>query len=147
VNDIIEDRGRGFLIEIGEELSRLRAENARLTAEVAALKAKADPLAEMWRELAEYQPIADSDGHGESWRRMCSERTEAAAWAARDEAWAARDAAWAAWDAWDAGTAWTAGTAARAAAWAANAKTWASDAKTWAAEAIGAIHKAKEVQP
>jgi uncharacterized protein (DUF58 family) len=40
VNDIIEDRGRGFLIEIGEELSRLRAENARLTAEVAALKAE-----------------------------------------------------------------------------------------------------------
>ena len=52
MNDIIEDRGRGFLIEIGEELSRLRSENSALKAEVAALKAH-EPLAEMWRELAE----------------------------------------------------------------------------------------------
>jgi hypothetical protein len=35
VNDIIEDRGRGFLIEIGEKLSRLHAENSALKAEVA----------------------------------------------------------------------------------------------------------------
>jgi hypothetical protein len=33
VSDIIEDRGRGFLIEIGEELSRLRADLAQRTAE------------------------------------------------------------------------------------------------------------------
>jgi hypothetical protein len=66
----------------------------QLRAEVAALKAN-DPLAEMWAALAEYQPLADRDGHGESWAKMCSERTEEAAerawWAsrrvlARDEA-------------------------------------------------------------
>ena len=33
MSDIIEDRGRGFLIEIGEELSRLRADLAQRTAE------------------------------------------------------------------------------------------------------------------
>ncbi len=55
-----------------------------MLAENVALKAN-DPLAEMWRELSEYQPFANRDGHGESWRRMCSERTEAAAHAA---AWA-----------------------------------------------------------
>jgi hypothetical protein len=33
MNDIIEDRGRGFLIEIGEELSRLRDELEKVTAE------------------------------------------------------------------------------------------------------------------
>jgi hypothetical protein len=79
-------------------------EITRLRAEVAALKAN-DPLAEMWRELSEYQPMADRDGHGESWRRMCSERTEAAAEEAAncvrdmsewDAAWAvARIAKWA----------------------------------------------------
>jgi hypothetical protein len=53
-----------------------------LLSENAALKAS-DPLAEMWRELAEYQTQADADGHGESWRIMCSERTTPAAW----EAW------------------------------------------------------------
>ena len=37
----------------------------------------------MWDALARYQPYADKDGHGESWRKMCSERTEAAA----DVAW------------------------------------------------------------
>jgi hypothetical protein len=75
-----------------------------LEAQNAALKAN-DPLAEMWRELSEYQPMADRDGHGESWRRMCSERTEAAAEEAAncvrdmsewDAAWAvARIAKWA----------------------------------------------------
>jgi precorrin-3B methylase len=64
--------------DYGEEIDRLRAE-------VAALKAH-DPLAEMWRELAEYQPFADRDGHGESWRRMCEERTEEAAERAQDTA-------------------------------------------------------------
>ena len=71
-----------------------RAEIHRLRAEIAALKAN-DPLAEMWAALAEYQEQADKDGHGESWAKMCSERTEEAAerawWAsrrvlARDEA-------------------------------------------------------------
>jgi hypothetical protein len=67
------------------EVERLRAELAQrtaqrdaLAAEVAALKAH-DPLAEMWRELAEYQTQADADGHGESWRRMCEARTKQAA--------------------------------------------------------------------
>jgi hypothetical protein len=56
----------------------------------------------MWETLAKYQPYADADGHGETWRVMCEERTEEATWAARaaataacDAAWAARAAAWA----------------------------------------------------
>jgi hypothetical protein len=40
----------------------------------------------MWAALAEYQPTADTDGHGETWARMCSERTEDAAKAASDAA-------------------------------------------------------------
>ncbi len=81
---------------------------------------RSGPLAEMWRELSEYQPQADRDGHGESWRVMCAERTAAAAWAAAARA-AAADAARAA--------------AARAAVAAA------------AAEAIAAIRRARGVQP
>ena len=53
----------------------------------------------MWEALAKYQPYADADGHGESWRVMCSERTEVAAkaaWAAERAAKAAEEAAWAA---------------------------------------------------
>jgi len=73
-------------------LERALARLRWLEAEVAALKAH-DPLAEMWRELAEYQPMADRNGHGEPWRRMCEERTEDAAWAAWDAARAAEDAA------------------------------------------------------
>lgn len=76
-----------------KRLRWLEAQNAALN--------KPDPLADMWRELSEYQPFADRDGHGESWRRLCSERTTAAADAARAVAAgaAARDAARAA--AWD----------------------------------------------
>ena len=33
----------------------------------------------MWVVLAKYQPYANADGHGESWRRMCEERTVKAA--------------------------------------------------------------------
>lgn len=36
----------------------------------------------MWAALAKYQPTADADGHGKTWARMCSKRTEAAAKAA-----------------------------------------------------------------
>jgi hypothetical protein len=36
----------------------------------------------MWDALARYQPYADTDGHGETWRVMCSERTADAAGAA-----------------------------------------------------------------
>jgi uncharacterized coiled-coil DUF342 family protein len=42
MSNIIEDRGRGFLIEIGEELSRLHAENSALKAEVAAMQKQRD---------------------------------------------------------------------------------------------------------
>jgi hypothetical protein len=95
------------------------AEVERLRAEVAALKAH-DPLAEMWRELEAYQEQADRDGHGESWRAMCSEKTHAAA------SYAVREATWAAaWNAWD---------AARA----------AERAAEGARDAIAAIRRAKE---
>jgi hypothetical protein len=55
----------------------------------------------MWEALAQYQPYADQDGHGESWRTMCEERTEDAAGAAWGEAgvnaeWASAEAAYAA---------------------------------------------------
>jgi hypothetical protein len=59
------------LRKAADEIDRLRAENATLKAQ--------DPLAEMWRELESYQPQADADGHGESWRRMCEARTKQAA--------------------------------------------------------------------
>jgi len=44
----------------------------------------------MWAALAKYQLYADADGHGDSWRRMCSERTVKAAWYATEAAEAAR---------------------------------------------------------
>jgi hypothetical protein len=44
----------------------------------------------MWDALAKYQPYADQDGHGDSWRRMCSERTVKAAWYATEAAEAAQ---------------------------------------------------------
>jgi hypothetical protein len=96
-----------------------------LEAEVAALK-KADPLAEMWAALESYQERADRHGHGESWAKMCSERTGDWAWEAKLEARkASQDAAWAAADAM-----------ARALA----------DATEWAVEVIAAIRRAKEGQ-
>jgi hypothetical protein len=92
-----------------ERLRWLEAEVVSLTAQRdeafksainAALRAdgrRADPLAEMWRELSEYQPQADRDGHGESWARMCEERTHAAACNAAGAARkASREAAWSA---------------------------------------------------
>jgi len=36
-------------------------------------------LTEMWKKLNEYQSYADTDGHGDSWRMMCEERTSEAA--------------------------------------------------------------------
>ena len=89
-----------------------------------ALKSQADPLAEMWRELAEYQPQADKDGHGESWRVMCEQRTVEAASAA---SWAALESA------------------AGAASWAASASARAAGARAAAAQSIAAL-KAKEAQ-
>jgi hypothetical protein len=113
-------------------LVSLNAVNAALAAEVAALKAH-DPLAEMWRELEAYQEQADRDGHGESWARMCSERTEKASRAA------SRAASWAA----------MAAVAVKAAASAASAASWAAAAAAGdvtAAQSIAAIRRAKEGQ-
>jgi hypothetical protein len=132
MTDIIEDRGRGFLIEIGEELSRLRAENSALKAEVVALKAH-DPIAEMWRELAEYQPFAERDGHGESWRRMCEERTEDAAEIAQDNARVASISS-------GLTEPWVAAMSAR---W---AVAWRQHSEQNTQQASAAIRKAKEVQ-
>ena len=113
----------------GAVINALCADIADLKTEVAALKAH-DPLAEMWRELSEYQSLADRYGHGESWRKMCEERTAELAWEAMREARnAARDAAWAA------------ATAAAEAAWA------ASSAAQHAYSAGAAIRKAKEAKP
>ncbi len=110
-------------VSLAYELER---ELAQRTAELAALKAQRDPLAEMWRELSEYQEQADADGHGESWAKMCSERTGDWAWEAKLEARkASQDAAWAAAD-----------SVARALA----------DATEWAVEVIEAIRRAKEAQ-
>jgi hypothetical protein len=68
----------------GEYMAEFAAALRALLAELAALKAR-DPLAEMWAALAEYQPQADRDGHGESWAKMCAERTvEAAGHAAQN---------------------------------------------------------------
>jgi len=90
-----------------------------------------DPLAEMWRELAEYQEQADRDGHGESWQAMCREKTQAAVWkAAWESAWySARDAA---------------REAAQAVAWAAARRT--SAAAMCAQRASAEIRRAKEVK-
>jgi hypothetical protein len=81
--DLSSDSGVRWSREyMAEVAAALRA----LLDEVAALKAKPDPLAEMWAALADYQPQADRDGHGESWRRMCHERTNASAWNAANAA-------------------------------------------------------------
>jgi prefoldin subunit 5 len=132
-----------------EEIARRRGEMVdALTAENASLKANG-PLAEMWRELESYQPIADRDGHGESWRRMCEERTggaAASAWASASSAsWASAAAAaasaWAAasWASWASSASW-ASVEARTAAW------YASRYAASAAGAIAAIRRAKEVK-
>jgi hypothetical protein len=118
-------------LDAADEIERLRAELAQRTAELAALKAN-DPLAEMWRELSEYQPMADADGHGESWRIMCEERTEEAAWAAymaRQGSSHVRAAAYCAW---------------QQAQRDATARRLSKDAGAWTASAIDAIRRAKE---
>jgi len=102
-----------------DELESLRADLAQRTAERDALKPH-DPLAEMWRELEAYQPQADREGHGESWARMCSERTKEAA---EEAANCVREMS-----EWDA-------------AWAV-----ARIAK-WAGDAVAAIRRAKEAKP
>jgi hypothetical protein len=117
------------VLDCGDEIKRLRAELAQRTAEVAALKAQADPLAEMWAALAEYQEQADKDGHGESWAKMCRERTANAAWDAYHSApsWNKSSSLW----------------SSRAAADAARAANFGNSAK----DAIAQIRRAKEAQP
>jgi hypothetical protein len=122
------------MIERVSNPDELRQENASLRAELAALK-KADPLAEMWRELSEYQERADKDGHGESWRIMCEERTEEAAWTAymaRQGSSHVRAAAYCAW---------------QQAQRDATARRLSKQAVALAADAVEAIRRAKEGQP
>ena len=40
----------------------------------------------MWTALEAHQPVADRRGYGTEWARMCSKRTEKAAYAAADAA-------------------------------------------------------------
>ena len=120
--------------EAREQLRLANIDQFNSEAEVAALKAN-DPLAEMWRELAEYQPIADRDGHGESWKRMCEERTEEAASAAYGARQASSHVADAAY-----GACWA---AQRDAA----VRLLSKYAAARAADALAAIRRAKEVQP
>jgi hypothetical protein len=126
---------RAAMMEVHQHMcGSANAEITCLRAEVAALKAN-DPLAEMWRELAEYQPQADRDGHGDSWRAMCEERTEEAAWAAymaRQGSSHVRAAAYCAW---------------QQAQRDATARRLSKDAVKWAADALAAIRRAKEEQP
>ena len=70
MNDIIEDRGRGFLIEIGEKLSRLHAENAALKADLIAeqgYRAAAEEIATRRGEMVDAL-IAERD---EARRDLC----------------------------------------------------------------------------
>jgi chorismate mutase len=87
MTDIIEDRGRGFLIEIGEELSRLRADLATrtaerdaLAAEVAALKPQSNannsapiPLKEWVIEV--FQHLCHSPHTPDEWKRDLDKKT------------------------------------------------------------------------
>ena len=54
-------------------------------------------MTDMWTRLEAHQPVADTQGYGAEWRRMCEQRTatsaELAHYAAREVTWAA---AWAA---------------------------------------------------
>jgi hypothetical protein len=114
-----------FARELERELNAAKAE-------IAALK-EADPLAEMWRELAEYQPQANADGHGESWARMCSERTAPAAERARDVLLPMSSSS--SYEPW---------LAALSARWAIE---WGETSRRNVREAIAAIRCAKEVKP
>jgi hypothetical protein len=77
--------GPEYIEEFAAAIRAALAEIDALKAELAALKAH-DPLAEMWRELEAYRPMADRDGHGESWAKMCEDRTNASAWNAANAA-------------------------------------------------------------
>jgi hypothetical protein len=114
-------------------LERALARLRWLEAESAALKAKPDPLAEMWGELAEYQPQADADGYGEAWRIMCRERTAPAAERAHDVLLPASSSS--SYEPW---------LAALSARWAIE---WEETSRRNVREAIEAIRRAKEAKP
>ena len=125
-----------FAAEINLLRARLAwrtAERNVLAAEVAALKAN-DPLAEMWWKLSKYQEQADRDGHGESWRRMCEERTEDAAEIAQDNARVALISS-------GLTEPWVAAMSAR---WAVR---WRHDSEQNTQQAIALIRQAKEAKP
>ncbi len=149
-------------------LERALARLRWLEAEVAALKAQrdeafksainaalraddhnADPLAEMWRELSEYQPMADADGYGEAWAKMCSERTQDAAMRASAAACnaggiKAREATHLADSFAFSARPWAAGKAALRAAWAIESALSASRSSV---RSIDALRRAKEAKP
>jgi hypothetical protein len=110
--------GPEWMEEVAAALRAMLDENAALKA--------SDPLAEMWRELSEYQPQADADGYGESWAKMCRERTANTAWDAYASApsWNKSSCLW----------------SSRAAADAARAANFGIHAK----DAIAQIRRAKE---
>jgi hypothetical protein len=112
-----------------EDIALDQRTNATLRADLARANAERDPLAEMWAALADYQPQADRDGHGESWRRMCSKQSGAASFYAKDEAM------------------YRAGAASDAASDAAEAALAATSAAQHAQSAIAAIRRANGVQP
>jgi hypothetical protein len=116
--------GPEFIEEFAAALRALLAENA-------ALKAN-DPLAEMWRELSEYQPMADADGYGEAWRIMCRERTAPAAERAQDVLLPASSSS--SYEPW---------LAALSARWAIE---WGETSRRNVREAIAAIRRAKEAK-
>lgn len=98
-----------------------------------------DKESEMWAALEAYQPTADLDGHGKSWRVMCEERTREAAVAAYFDAPAGSAAAW------YAGSAAARPAAAAEAAWYARAADTDTEADRYAQNAIDAIKR--EVKP
>jgi hypothetical protein len=94
-------------------------------------------LTEMWAALERYQPYADKAGHGDSWRRMTTERT----------VWEVHRAALAAGAAGVPYLAIGAAGAAAEALWAAAVPWRQAEADRFATYAIEFINKAMEVQP
>ena len=105
-------------------------------------------LNEMWAALTAYQPQADAAGHGESWAKMCKEKTYAASDAAASDA--AADAADAYADYADYAYADYAYYAAAYAYYAAVVAAYAVDAvdaEKWAQRAIDKINKVLKLAP
>lgn len=127
------DEARRERDEANANAKLYRDDRDRLAARIAELE-RAEKLAKMWAALAEYQPQADRDGHGESWRKMCEERKSAAAFAAAEAAYAAF------------ATASYAAKAAYAACYAAS-NADAVAVAVFGADAITAIRRAKEAKP